>query len=170
MSAACSLRAVNWQTTAGLTQKANYRPDDFARTVGDDVRPALGIVARNNVFLRARKLCEHISTRLGAQTRFPRDYEEARRDVDKRPSVEPRRYAEHKSGDPLGELCRKISNVARDLCGEACCFELKVLHQRGEALNDLHSSSLAPSHLNGDTLSWRFGIGHIGVFRTAILV
>ena len=71
------------------------------------------------MFLRARKLCERVSTRLGAQTRFPRDYEEARSDVGKRPSVESRRYAEHKSGDPLGELCRKISNVARDLCGEA---------------------------------------------------
>jgi hypothetical protein len=123
-----------------LTQKARYRPDDFARAVGDDVRPTLGIVARKNVFLRARKLRERVSTRLSAQTRFPRDYEKARRDVGKRPSVEPRRYAEDKSGDPLGELCRKVSNVARDLCGEACCFELKMLHQRGETLNDLHSS------------------------------
>ena len=153
-----------------LGKKAEHRPDDFGCTVGDDVRPGLGIVARKHVFLRARKLCERVSTRLCAQTRFPRDYEEARRDMGKRPSVEPRRYAEHKSGDPLGELCRKIGNVARDLCGEACCVELKVLHQRGETLNDLHSSFPRTFDLTGDTLNWRFGIGHIGVFRTAILV
>jgi hypothetical protein len=140
MGAACSLRAGNWHTAARSPQEADHRPDDFASTVGDDIRPTLGIVARKNVFLRARKLYERASARLGAQTRFPRDYKEARRDVDKRPSVEPRRCGEHKSGDPLGELCRKFSNVARDLCGEACCFELKVLHQRGETLNDLHSS------------------------------
>src|SRR5215831_1762549 len=44
----------------------------------------------------------------------------------------------------LGELRRKISNVAQDLCGEACCVEAKVLHQRSETLNGLHSS--LPSH------------------------
>ena len=119
MGAACSRRAGGWQTTAWLLQKADDRPDDFSRMVGDDVRPALGIVVRKNVLLRASKLCNRASTRLGA-TRFPRDYEEARRDLRKRPRVEPRRCAEHKSGDPLGELRRKISNVARNLCGEAC--------------------------------------------------
>src|SRR5262249_60736270 len=110
-------------------QEADARADDFGCTVGDDVRPALGIVARKNVFLRARKLCERASTRLGAQTRVPRDHEEAWRDVRKRPRVEPRWYTEHKCGNPLGELRRKISNVASDLRGKACCVELKVLHQ-----------------------------------------
>src|SRR5215470_7098207 len=116
MGAAGSRWPGGWQIAAWPLQEADDRPDDFGRTVGDDVRPALGIVVRKNVYLRARKPCERASTRLGAQTRFPSDYEQARRDVRKRPRVEPRRYAEHKSGDPLGELCCQISNVARDLC------------------------------------------------------
>src|SRR6516225_11366941 len=144
MSTACSSRAGNWQIPARSAQKANHRSDDFACTVGDHVRPALGMVTWKNVFLRARKLCKRSSTGLGAQTHFPRDHEEAGRDVRKRPRVDPRRYAKHESGDPLGGLGRKIGNVARDLCGEACCVELKVPHQRGETLNGVHSS-LSPT-------------------------
>src|SRR5215831_7675881 len=144
MAAAGGRWAGGWQAAAWPLQEADDRPDDFGRTVGDDIRPALGMVVRKNVYLRARKLCGCASTRLGAQTRFPSDHEEARRDVRKRPRVEPCRYAKHNAGDSLGELRRKISNVAQDLCGEACCVELKVLHQRGETLNCLHSS--LPSH------------------------
>src|SRR5262245_19255379 len=144
MDAACSRRTGRWQIAPRSLKKADDRRDDFGLAVGDDVRPTLGIIAWKNVYLRARKLFGRASTRLGAQTRLPRDHEEARRDMRKRPRVEPRWCTEYKSGDTLGKLRRKIGNVARDLCGKACCIELEVLHQRGEPLNGFHSS--LPSH------------------------
>src|SRR5262249_40522197 len=112
-----------------------------------------------NVFLRAREQCKRSSTCLSAQTHFPRNHEKAGCDGRKPPRVEPRRYAEHKSTNPLGGPGHKISNVTRDLCGEASRIELKVLHQRGETLNDVHWS-LAPRVRSHALIPAQLGVRH----------